>query len=272
MSKGDRFIVKSIDLAIVNPDDEKQDNYNKNRDADGRFTFGTGSGPALTDKEIYSSLKDIDTSRYNWQSVAKSKAMAVIAKKRGFDKKSKVVTDSEYDKLSSDEYFKQYRGIAQDENADNYRKQLADGEYYAGVGDFGSGIYTTSDKFHAYGFTMYRGEAGPITKLAISKKAKYIDISDDMSDSSKKGASSLSFDEFYKSKYYNPSIPNTHENKVMSVVKTDPGVWAINNGYDAITIGNTVNTDRANGGTGLYVNVLNRSKLVVSSKMEEVTL
>lgn len=245
--------------------------YNPNRDPDGKFGTGSGS-PALTDKEIYNSLKDIDTSRYNWQSIAKSKAMAVIAKKRGFDKKPKVVTDSEYDKLDSNEYYKQYRGIAQNEHADKYRKQLTDGEYYAGVGDFGSGIYTTSDKFHAYGFTMYQGESGPITKLAISKKVKYIDISDSMSDTSKKGASSLSFKEFYDSKYYNPSAPDTHENRVMSVIKSDPGVWAINHGYDAITIGNISNPVKANGGTGLYINVLNRGKLTVSSKLEEVTL
>ena len=270
-----RYILIIENDGVVFSNFDKTENYNPNHDpSSGRFSSESGSSSKsiLTDKEIYNSVKDVDITKYNWQAIAKSKAMAAIAKKKGFDKKPKVVTDSEYEKLSSNEYYKQYRGITQDENASKYRKQLTDGEYYAGIGDFGSGIYTTSDKFHAYGFTAYRGEFGPVTKLAISKKAKFISIDDGMIGSTKKGASSLSFDEFYKSKYYDPSIPDNHENRVMSVIKTDPGIWAINNGYDAITIGSTTNVSKANGGTGLYINVLNRSKLIVSSKLEEVTL
>lgn len=254
--------VKSVhtNKEAIKPELKEENAGNPHHDDKGRFT----TGPALSDDELYDAVKHIKVGEYDWRNKIGSAAVEAIAKKRKFNRKPKVLEDADYEKLTSDTHFKQYRGVREDENASKHREALIRGEYHAGDGDYGSGIYTSSDKFYAHGFTYSHGNSGPIQKIALPKDAKIIDIHSSWD--GKPGASDLAFEELRKSKYYEPS---NDKEELMGALKSNPGVWAANNGYDAIRI----HRSSFNGSDEIdNFNILNRSILTMSNEMEEVEL
>jgi len=99
--------------------------------------------------------------------------LEIIAEKQGFDGKPKVVSSKEIDQLEKDGWAIAYRGI-QDFSEDgvgavkfkakDLAEELRTGNYHAGAGTDGDGIYFTSDKVVA---KSYAGQKGIVVRVAI---------------------------------------------------------------------------------------------------------
>jgi hypothetical protein len=148
------------------------------RDDAGRFSSdgsGGGSGGSATagstgrvaGKDIASKVNSDDVMKWYGESKGFDQADAVIgniAKMQGFDGPATVVSPEEFDRLAaerSDDVM--YRGMAIRENGeylpvDQVTERFVSGEYFAGHGVFGNGIYTSSEKStaekYAHGFSQ----------------------------------------------------------------------------------------------------------------------
>jgi len=99
--------------------------------------------------------------------------LEIVAEKQGFDGKPKVVTSDEIEQLGKDGWTIAYRGVkdfsaggrdAIKWKAEELAEELRTGNYHAGAGTDGDGIYFTTDKGVA---ESYAGSKGVVMKVAI---------------------------------------------------------------------------------------------------------
>lgn len=99
--------------------------------------------------------------------------LEIVAEKQGFDGKPKVVSSDEIDQLEKDGWTVAYRGIkdfsaggrdAIKYKAEDLAEELRNGNYHAGAGTDGDGLYFTTNKSVA---ESYAGWAGEVVRVAI---------------------------------------------------------------------------------------------------------
>jgi hypothetical protein len=178
---------------------------NPNRDDRGRFTFGAG-GPQASGggggagepgeaKDITSELgKEYGTTSETKRGAElRAKDMDPgtrgdptlndIAQKQGFDGKAEIVDQEAFDKIVSDGGTVTYRGVTdyydgpgpdakyiEGESAIN--KQFAEGPYFGGIGQYGSGTYTSGDLSVAQHYASEDGQKGGIITMVVKPGAK----------------------------------------------------------------------------------------------------
>ena len=112
-------------------------------------------------------------------------ALEIIADKQGFSGKPKVVSSDEMARLEKDGWTIAYRGLVDNSEedgtvikSDELAEQFRTGEYYAGFGTYGNGIYFSADKRVAETYANYSADAiigeglkGTILKVAIPPNA-----------------------------------------------------------------------------------------------------
>lgn len=99
--------------------------------------------------------------------------LEIVAEKQGFDGKPKVVSSEEIDQLEKDGWTIAYRGITDFSaggrdaikwKAEELAEELRTGNYHAGAGTDGDGLYFTTDKSVA---ESYAGSKGVVVRVAI---------------------------------------------------------------------------------------------------------
>jgi predicted RNA binding protein YcfA (HicA-like mRNA interferase family) len=104
--------------------------------------------------------------------------LEVVAKKQGFDGKPKVVSKEQMDKLEKQGWTIAYRGIQDIEqegdlgilSGEELAEQFRTGEYFAGFGTSGNGIYFAKDEGVAQSYAGLKGGRsliGTVVKVAI---------------------------------------------------------------------------------------------------------
>ncbi len=147
----------------------------------------------------------------------------------------KIKPGKDISKLVKDGHIELFRGVAKPEHTEQFKS----GEYFAGQGIYGSGIYTGVGKRGirtAGGYTSNQDNC--IIRMVLDKDAKIITEKE----LSKKMDEVLSKSEIK---------PDGLRNRIIN----DPGRWAAMNGYDAI-----------HAEQREYMIVLNRSKLTVQKE------
>lgn len=255
--------------------------YNPNRDPDGRF--GTGSGPDdhKIPYDVFSSVSqeklnnNIGDEKFTNDNIIKSldrisdeqntsdsdKVRVVandIANKYGFDKKPKIISTKDFNKLSKDDYYIVYRGTNTD--GINHNESFRTGDYYVGSGDYGVGTYTTSDAFHASSFA----KDGKLLRVAIPKSSLLGSLNSEIGNGS---FSSPEIDGLNVRSVENArnllKRPSTKNQRLYSVLK-DPGLYSMREGYDGVV--------SINGKNEHHIVFYNRSKMIVDENDYEVSL
>ena len=236
---------------------------NPYRAKDGKYTTGPGKGVMkMSEDEYYSIYKSTKTPFDKAAEVVTN-----LSSRNGFNKTPEVIEDSEYEALSDSDYYKQYRGIVErgpngefGGDNDNFKQQFMHGDYYAGTGDFGAGIYTTSanDIAVTYSEQKINGEyMNPTLKVAIPKSAKLI-TKENAIDLARKSSEKYykKFEETGDSKY-----------RDLYTLTSDIGVTAMMNGYDGIIYEGS-NLRKIAGNRDQLINILNRGIVKVSKEYE----
>jgi hypothetical protein len=106
-------------------------------------------------------------------------ALRAIVKKQGFDGPAQLVTQEEFDEILKSGGYERYRGVVPytdgDGNlvdGDEIITEFAEGEYRAGLGVSGNGIYTTSQVDTASAYANIDGGTGEVVRIAILPSAK----------------------------------------------------------------------------------------------------
>lgn len=101
-----------------------------------------------------------------------------IASKQGFNGEAQMVSQEEFDKIVSEGGTVAYRGITDyyiDDkriSGDEITNEFAKGSYHAGIGVYGNGIYTTTDKEIGNHYATEDGQRGNLITMAIRPDAK----------------------------------------------------------------------------------------------------
>lgn len=203
---------------------------------------------------------------------AQDPALALMAQEKGFDGQPKLVSPEEIDKLIAAGAPDLWRGVAgyNRENQPRYTgdeaaESLLKGDYYAGKGTYGDGIYfissTDTDKskdFPSTGDRMaaavnfaggYAGSDGAVVHATLPPDAKIADF-----DAIHQEATSL-----YNAAAYQQGDEDSHEAAVRHIL-FDDGRYAMAKGYDAIKV-----SAKETGTSPFYV-ILNRSALIAEDK------
>jgi len=171
------------------------------------------------------------------------KALKSIVREQGFDAKPTVVSNTELDKIISDGHRELYRGVSKVE----YVEAMQHGDYFAGTGVYGNGIYT------AYGedgidlaVSYATGADGSIMRMAIDKDAKIVS-EDEIRSELKQFFKSLEEEFKLKSQKIleDPKNKSNHQQLMESLtvefdqknkLSNDLGRFAALQGYDAIEV------------------------------------
>lgn len=153
----------------------------------------------------------------------------------GYNAKPEVVDEKMFDSIES-KYAVQYRGVTSKEYAD----QFLFGERFVGSGANGHGNNSTYDLATALEYANENPEGSTVMKMKISSDAKVI-LDNELMKKIPELRGALS--------------SNMNDNEIIKYLMNDPGCLAAAFGYDAIL-------DSKTG----WLNVVNRSKLVISNK------
>jgi hypothetical protein len=106
-------------------------------------------------------------------------ALRAIVKKQGFDGPAQLVTQEEFDEILKSGGYERYRGVVPytdgDGNSvdgDEIITEFAEGEYRAGLGVSGNGIYTTHKVDTASAYANMDGGTGEVVRIAVLPTAK----------------------------------------------------------------------------------------------------
>ena len=171
-------------------------------------------------------------------------ALDELARKAGFDAPPDVVTDEELDARIASGEKEFWRGVhartpEDRDNVQKYSEQLMHGNYRAGNGVYGNGIYVASKQNSAESYASGRGSLARMSLDASAKVAKFEELLPQM------------FKAFAE-------IDGTTERGAREAkLLADAGRWAVIQGWDAI-----------DPGDGSMV-ILNRGKLHVSSQLRD---
>ena len=118
-------------------------------------------------------------SRYLPPEKRTDEALNALVKKQGFDGAAKLVTQEEFDQILKLGGYERYRGVVPYTDADGKLvqgteiiTQFAEGQYRAGLGVSGNGIYTTGKVDTASAYANLDGAAGEIVRIAILPSAR----------------------------------------------------------------------------------------------------
>lgn len=147
------------------------------RDPDGKFGTGIGSRTSLdhwSDAEA-GAIADIAMG-----GPADGRLVA-IQHAQGFDGLPQVLDAEQFDALGED-HQRIYRGIAGGD-AQGWADELRDGEFFAGLGTYGNGTYTTTDQGNAAGYARGHGWRGAdvdglVVEMALRPDARTIGLQD----------------------------------------------------------------------------------------------
>lgn len=179
-----------------------------------------------------------------------------LADEQGFLDKPQKVSQEEYDKAIADGGIELFRGVRR--NLDMTTKEMVDefvnGEAWYGNGDFGAGIYTSSELGTADSYTGEFDEGAGLMKIVLPKDAKVLKYSDKVADDYYNYRNNKVKEYSDKSEKAWSSGDEKGGEKYDRLVKAYDSMgltdYAIINGYDALN---------ASHDRGIYV-VLNRGK------------
>ena len=168
-----------------------------------------------------------------------------LATEFGYDKLPVKVSSSELDKIIKNDGIELFRGVSDI----SHKEEFINGNYFAGRGNHGNGIYTEIGNSGVANVYAKNGETGSIIRMALDNNAKVVNESD-LVDQLK------SYTKEFETKWINdhPGIePSSNaEFLIGKMWFQDLGKFAILKGYDAMYIPEEK-----------YMLVLNRSKLYV---------
>ena len=177
-------------------------------------------------KAVKSMKVDLDD-KETWRST-RDKILEELAKQNGFNGRSQIVT-KDYFKKKSEEGTVLYRGIQGNKSIEH----ISEGEYYAGKGISGNGIYASDVKSFA---KRYAGKNGTLVTMLLPNDSNVIDIQ-----------------ELFKVRRQFLDDNKNHEDiDLLSKIVKDAGRFAVVMGYDAVKIPDTSE-----------MIILNRSKLLI---------
>lgn len=169
-----------------------------------------------------------------------------LAKESGFSELPKVVDEDELDRIIAEGHREIWRGVNQEKKGE-FTESFRSGEYFAGEGVYGNGIYTATGEDAKRLAALYSpGEYGAVMRMAIDKDAKVISYGE---------LKTLMDNEIKKIKLDLDNEKAFFESKVTRDILSDPGRFAAINGYDAIEV----------EGQGQFI-VLNRKALYIQNK------
>ena len=153
------------------------------------------------------------------------KYLKEMAKEIGFNNLPTVVSDSELDKIIAEGHIPLTRGVSKVE----YAEEFMTGDYFAGKGVNGNGIYVAAGGDRYKRSIAYLGEDGTLMNLALDKGAKIIDIQE-LKDLMNTDRSSL---------IRLLRTAEEGEKETLTVMRhflSDPGRFAMAKGYDAVKV------------------------------------
>ena len=176
---------------------------------------------------------DIAKSR-GWLSKGEDLGTKKLLKDKGYDSKPSILSSKEFDNLSDDDYIKLYRGVVDNEavTAKQINEQFVNGELYIGNGLFGNGTYTAENKF--VGINYAQSKAENVLEMAISRKAKIVDVNelkDDLWVNDGKSVVTWGIRDYTKTL----GLDKDKQELLSSLLKDETFV-AVNKGYDVIKI------------------------------------
>lgn len=169
---------------------------NPYRARDGKYTTGPSGGRQVSEEEFENILFN---NLNGYEPGDKDEQLTALAKINGYDAEPKNINSDEFmimEKSGKENVL--YRGFTPGEKASEYMKQLREGEYWAGTGHEGAGIYTTGklsvakDGYAGYNLdnvqamilkndakiANYEGEYSSFVKFTENKVSKYMDLSE----------------------------------------------------------------------------------------------
>jgi len=225
-----------------------RDGAGRRRDGRGRFSSGSGSAggyraaPRMSmndwkDEDLapaIAALTSIDAAK------DRDDGLKEIYRKQGFDALPELGDVDEVVKNGGTELF---RGLSGDD-AEQYAEQFKTGDYFAGLGVFGNGTYSSTNLKDAdkYGKTIIR--------MALRPNAKVIGHEELMK---------ATFDHLNEAMTAVAKLPLDEQKpgRQLGILTSDFGRFAAMNGYDAILA--------KGAGKGDFLIVLNRSAVVVEA-------
>lgn len=100
------------------------------------------------------------------------RAMKVIVDQNGYSGKPSVLPASRYDRLSDSDFIKLGRGLQGE--GEKYAKQFLYGEYHAGNGTHGKGIYASTDLTYVIRTYAANKQGGALVEFALPNNANII--------------------------------------------------------------------------------------------------
>ena len=153
------------------------------------------------------------------------KYLKEMASEIGFNKPPVLVSKAELDKIIAEGHIPLARGVSKAEFADEFLT----GDYFAGKGVNGNGIYVAAGEDRYKRSIAYLGEEGTLMNLALDNGAKIIDI-EELKDLMESERSSL---------IRSLRTAKADEKESLTVMRhflADPGRFAMARGYDAVKV------------------------------------
>lgn len=152
-----------------------------------------------------------------------------LAEEIGFSEMPTIVTEAELDKIVAEGHRELWRGLNQNKPGE-FTNLFRSGEYFAGEGIYGNGIYTGTGEGARNLAALYApGEHGAVMRMAIDKDAKVITVTE-LKEKLDAELKSLKFDRSSEEAWA--------ASKVKKEFMQDPGRAAVVWGYDAIDVEN----------------------------------
>lgn len=151
--------------------------------------------------------------------------LKALAEEIGFTDRPIIVSESELDKIVAEGHRELWRGLNQNKPGE-FTNLFRSGEYFAGEGIYGNGIYTGTGEGARNLASLYApGEHGAVMRMAIDKDAKVITATE-LKDKLDTELKALKFDRSSEEAWA--------ASKVKKEFMQDPGRAAVVWGYDAI--------------------------------------
>jgi hypothetical protein len=241
--------------------------YDPDQPRDERGRFGSGGGgssapegklpkPVGEQQYSYDEITEIATPIEGGMVVrAIRETMATMSEKNGFSAKPTVVSKEEFDKIEGETFL---RGVAPQEvdgtlvSGEHYANEFREGSnYYSYGGVYGTGIYFTNHEgtSNHYAWDEDGENFGTVMEMKMAPDAKIIDYEKAKDDAKY---------EFHQLELGNvDSYGNYFESDLQATqyqMTSDVGAWAMNHGYDAMSVKVT--------GYENYMVVLNRGAVI----------
>lgn len=191
------------------------------------------------------SAKELKGDLNIWRADGEDKILYDLAKETGYDKQPLKVQSKDLDKIVEAGHKELFRGLSEQ----SYATQLMEGDYFAGTGVYGNGIYTSYGGSAIDVVTNYTGSNGAVTRMALDKNARVITSKELTKQISAYKDRLIEEEEEARNKLikmFGKKLSKTDLNtqleavsaryRALYFVSNDPGRYATLFGYDAIDI------------------------------------